>query len=139
MMFMSPWIRPHRHTPRAWPRVQVCPPELLSTVAGEGWLAALRQLFTRETAIVSRQPKALRRLPTAREDFVAAVADIRRGTDLRERLAHARSLRELWHLRAEVYHLVSLHFDQDEADLRLSRLNRHFPTRSPSSGFGPLF
>jgi hypothetical protein len=137
---MTLWIRPHRHTPRAWPRVEVCPPELLSTVVDRGWLATLRQLLTRQPVVASRQPNALRRLPTAREDFVAAVADmLPAATDLRERLAHARSLRELWHLRAEVYHLVSLHFDQDEADLRLSRLNRHFPTRSPRSGFGPLF
>ena len=43
----------------------------------------------------------------------------------------ARSLRELWHLRAEVYNAVAIQFNQYEAEQRLSRLNRHFPTRAP--------
>ena len=38
----------------------------------------------------------------------------------------------------EVFKLVALHFSQAEAQCRLDRLNRHFPTRSPRSGFAPL-
>ena len=48
------------------------------------------------------------------------------------------SLRELWHLRAEVFSLVSLQHSQHAADTRLAQLNRHFPSRSPRSGFGAL-
>ena len=47
----------------------------------------------------------------------------------------AKSMRELWHLRAEVFALVSLELSQLEADRRLAALNRHFPTRAPRSGF----
>jgi len=31
-----------------------------------------------------------------------------------------------------------VHHSQHEAERRLARLNRHFPTRSPRSGFAPL-
>jgi hypothetical protein len=50
----------------------------------------------------------------------------------------ARSLRELWHLRSEVYRLVALQTSQSEAERRLADLNHHFPTRAPRSGFAPL-
>ena len=50
----------------------------------------------------------------------------------------AASMHDLWHLRLDVFNLVSCHHDQTEADHRLSQLNRHFPTRSPRSGFGAL-
>ena len=47
-------------------------------------------------------------------------------------------LRELWHLRSELFRQVALQHSQFEAEQRLSRLNRHFPTRAPRSGFAPL-
>lgn len=80
------------------------------------------------------------RLPGIREDFLTALADM--GTDetaaLRQRVMRSHSLRELWHLRAEVYRLVAVHHSQAEAEHRLANLNRHFPTRAPRSGFMPL-
>lgn len=80
------------------------------------------------------------RLPRIREDFLAALSDL--GADdavaLRRRVTHSHSLRELWHLRAEVYRLVAVHRSQAEAEARLADLNRHFPTRAPRSGFMPL-
>ncbi len=80
------------------------------------------------------------RLPRIREDFLAALSDL--GADeavaLRRRIAQSHSLRELWHLRAEVYRLVGVHRSQAEAEARLADLNRHFPTRAPRSGFMPL-
>ena len=42
----------------------------------------------------------------------------------------ARSLHELWHLRAEVFSLVSRHHSQREADCRLGLVDRHFPSRT---------
>ena len=79
-------------------------------------------------------------LSAAREDFFAAVADLTlpAASALLDRIEFAKSMRELWHLRAEVFALVSLERDQLEADRRLATLNRHFPTRSPRSGFGGL-
>lgn len=55
---------------------------------------------------------------------------------LQQRINIARSLHELWHLRPEVFKLVALRYSQGEAQSRLDRLNRHFPTRAPRSGFG---
>lgn len=79
-------------------------------------------------------------LEEVRRDFKDAVDDVRtpEGDDLLDRIHAARGMREFWHLRAEVFRLVSLHHSQSEADERLAWLNRHFPTRSPRSGFGAL-
>jgi hypothetical protein len=81
------------------------------------------------------------RLPPVRQEFLDALGDLPLNEPvlaLNERIAKARSLRDLWHLRTEVFHLVSLHHSQGEADFRLLHLNRHFPTRTPRSGFTPL-
>ena len=45
---------------------------------------------------------------------------------------------QLWHLRAELYHVVAVYHSQHEAERRLAELNGHFPTRAPRSGFVPL-
>lgn len=82
----------------------------------------------------------LNRLPGVRDDFIVALADVPNdeARTLADRVGLARSLRELWHLRSDVYRLVSLQHNQCEADQRLAGLNRHFPTRAPRSGFVPL-
>lgn len=80
------------------------------------------------------------RLPSVRDEFQAALFDVRASAaaDLQHRIRLARSLRELWHLRADVYRLVAVQHSQAEAEARLAELNRHFPTRAPRSGFAPL-
>ena len=82
----------------------------------------------------------LNRLPPVRQEFLAALKDVPLAQALRlsERIANARSLRELWHLRTEVFNVVAMQHSQREAELRLSGLNRHFPTRMPRTGFAPL-
>jgi len=57
---------------------------------------------------------------------------------MRGRINATHSLRELWHLRAEIYRLVGVAHRQSEADTRVALLNRHFPTRAPRSQFGGL-
>lgn len=76
----------------------------------------------------------------ARREFLAMLADLSGGETLmlRTRIQRALSLRELWHLRAEVFSLVAVQRNQTEAEDRLAWLNRYFPTRSPRSGFGAL-
>ncbi len=73
------------------------------------------------------------RLSPVRKDFNAALADI--DSDgvgaLRQRVQQALSLRELWHLRADIFRTVGLAHSQAEAERRLAALNRHFPTRTP--------
>ncbi len=69
-------------------------------------------------------------LQDIRLEFLAALRDLpspaSRG--LEARIRASRSLRELWHLRPEVFKLVALHRDQHAAQARLDRLNRHFPS-----------
>jgi hypothetical protein len=89
---------------------------------------------------VARRPAAVeapaRVLDIARADFCHALHDIVRAeaVDLLRRAEHARSLRELWHLRAELYSIVARHASQHEADRRLQQVNRHFPTRAAGPG-----
>jgi hypothetical protein len=82
----------------------------------------------------------LSRLPAIRDDFLETLSDIRTldAKMLADRIGFARSLRELWHLRTEVYRVVAVARNQAEAEGRLAELNRHFPTRSPRSAFAPL-
>ena len=69
-------------------------------------------------------------LERARDDFGAALQDLPgdAAQDLRRRGQSARSLRELWHLRADLYGMVARHRSQGEADQRLQLVNRHFAT-----------
>ena len=82
----------------------------------------------------------LNRLPIVRDDFLHAVADLHGepAHGLRHRIVHAHSLRDLWHLRADVFSLVGLQHSQWEAEQRLVGLNRHFPMRAPRSRFAGL-
>ena len=68
-------------------------------------------------------------LETARQDFIDSLTDIRtqQAGALLRRIRLARSLRELWFLRPEVFHLVAHHRDQAEANHRMAVLGSHFP------------
>ena len=117
-------------------RVEVCPPSLRQAPPSL-WQ---RLVFWMMAPAPQDASPPLNRLPHVRAEFLNVLQDIS-GEDadrLRWRLDEARSLRELWHLRAEVFSLVSLQHSQQAADARLAHLNRHFPTRSPRSGFGAL-
>lgn len=80
------------------------------------------------------------RLPAVRTEFLATLADIADddAERARRRIHEAGSLRELWHLRAEVYRIVGIAYSQHQAEERVALLNRHFPTRAPRSQFAPL-
>ena len=72
-------------------------------------------------------------LVAARLDFADALFDVHTAAaDMAlDRIAVTRSLHELWHLRGEVFDLVSLRHDQAAAACRLQDLDRHFAKRSP--------
>ena len=78
-----------------------------------------------------RRPAPTTGLPLARNEFHTAIWDLQslRANHLREQIAHAKSLRELWHLRADVFKLIAMHRGQAEAQARLERLDEHFPVR----------
>lgn len=81
------------------------------------------------------QPDRVRVIDAARTDFLHAMADLcsADANGLRQRVGVARSLRELWHLRTELYGLVARHVSQVVADQRLAQVNRHFPVGTRSN------
>ena len=113
-------------------RMNVCPPDVCPT--GESlWSATLRWLVGGDLEAV---PSLRTPLEKARSEFVAAMdglLDVDHD-DLLRRAQHARSLRELWHLRSELYTLIARRINQVEADARLTRVNQHFPTRAQRTG-----
>lgn len=117
-------------------RAEVRPPSLRQPPPSR-WRRALFWLLA--PAPLDAAPP-VSQLSRVRKDFQASVADLAaldRGP-LWDRIARAQTQRELWHLRAEVFRVVALAHSQQEAEYRLEHLNRHFPTRSPRSGFTPL-
>lgn len=117
-------------------RGEVCPPSLRQAPCAP--LARLWFWLTAPGPLEASPPSD--RLPPVRQDFVDTLGDVApdAASDLLQRIGRTRSLRELWHLRTEVYRVVALEHSQFEAERRVARLNRHFPTRSPRSGFAPL-
>lgn len=118
-------------------RIEVCPP---SAAAPRHWSLRLAAWLLVSEPVAAPAP----RLETVRAEFAAAIADciydaesILPG-DVLMRINTARSLHELWHLRAALYQVVALRHSQREAEQRLQRLARHFPTRAPRSGFMSL-
>ena len=82
----------------------------------------------------------LKRLPAVRREFLQTLSDIASAEAgaLGGRIDGSRSLRELWHLRTEVYRVIAVARSQAEAELRLATLNRHFPSRGPRLAFAPF-
>ena len=75
-------------------------------------------------------------LEATREAFRDVVSDLDRLATVGalERVRLARSMQQLWHLRAEMFSLVARHRDQAEAEQRLAELDRHFCQPERRSG-----
>jgi hypothetical protein len=118
-------------------RVEVCPPSLRHAPVGGAWQ---RLMFWLLAPAPGDSAPPLKSLPAVRGDFIGRLDDVD-GADaqaLRERIGRSPTLRDLWHLRAELYRVVSLQHSQLEAERRVAALNCHFPTRAPRSNFAPL-
>jgi hypothetical protein len=116
-------------------RPEVCPPTLRAApVVGNGWQ---RFLFWLMAPAPHESAPPTSRLPGVRTEFLATLSDIASedADTLRHRIHGTRSLRELWHLRAEVYRVVGVAHSEWQAEQRVALLNRHFPTRAPRSQF----
>ncbi len=87
-----------------------------------------------------KTPRAQRQLVAARQDCAQALCDLddQAARDLALRCHSARSLREIWHLRAEVYSLVARRLNQGEADRRLQTINRHYTATVTTPRNSPL-
>jgi hypothetical protein len=137
-------LQPRSTLPRATlPRVESVPPSLVyfSAPAGSGasswWHRFMFWLLAPAPQDAAPPPN---RLGNVKREFSASLADVD-GTDadqLRWRVREAHSLRDLWHLRSDVYNAVSMAHSQGEAEARLVLINAHFPTRAPRSQFAPL-
>lgn len=116
-------------------RPEVCPPSMFET-SPSGFARWLGKLVGGSTPADA----AGRRLQEVRDEFAYALAGIgtQHASFLQHRARHARSLRDLWLMRAEVYGVIAVATCEAEAERRIAGLNRFFPTRSPRSGFAPL-
>jgi hypothetical protein len=94
----------------------------------------------RESRLLQASAKLTRELVAARIEMGDTLIDLNadKTRDLQGRVRRALSLRELWHLRPEVFNVISMERDQSEAERRLASINRHFPLRAPKSGFASL-
>ncbi len=118
-------------------RFDCSPPSLRHAPGGTAWQ---RLMFWLMAPSPNNAAPPLNRLPGVKTEFLAALTDIAGevADRLRWRIQEARSLRDLWHVRADVYSLVALHHSQAQAEQRLLMLSHHFPTRAPRSQFGAL-
>ncbi|MBA4176082.1 MAG: hypothetical protein C0505_05915 [Leptothrix sp. (in: Bacteria)] len=135
--FPARWSRRSTLCDRSRLRAEACPPSLRFAPAGGAWQRAMFWLLAPSPRAAAMAPD---RLPDVRSDFLGTLADIAgdEADALRCRIREARTLRELWHARAEVYRIVGVAHSQGLAEERLGLLNRHFPTRAPRSQFAPL-
>lgn len=126
------------HAAGTQPRAECMPPSLVSApVVGTWWQRLLFWLMAPAPADQAPPPN---RLLAVKREFGALLADVdNHGAErLRWRIAEAHSLRELWHLRSEVYAAIAVAHSQGEAESRLLLINAHFPTRAPRSQFAAL-
>ncbi len=133
---LARWGRRSTLMGAAGARLESVPPSLRH-VPTSAWQRFMFWLLAPSPQDVSPSPT---QLPKVRTEFLSALADIG-GDDadrLRVRLHEARSLRELWHARSELFRVVGIAHSQAEAEQRLLLVNRHFPTRAPRSQFAPL-
>jgi hypothetical protein len=118
-------------------RLAVSPPSL-RFAPESAWQRAMLWLMA-PSPQAAAQP-LLNRIPAVRTDFMATLSDV--ATDdaeaVRGRIGQARSLRELWHLRADVFRVIGVAHSQSEAEQRVSLLSRHFPAPAPRSQFAAL-
>ena len=130
-------LRKPRLKARGKVRIGAGPPELhpwldsdsgLSNLPDSSWLDSSAYLVQQETRRALR-PRRITPLIAVRNEFLSSLQDLPSDTciGLEGRIRASRSLRELWHLRAELFKLVAVHRDQRSAQERLALLNRHFP------------
>ncbi|RZI82734.1 MAG: hypothetical protein EOP38_15050 [Rubrivivax sp.] len=124
-------------TPSSLRRAEVCPPSLFSRSGPQWkqWVVGFWSWLWDLDEAPDPLP-ALSSLVKVKSEFCAAMWDLQsvRANQVRDAIEHARSLRELWHLRADVFRAISTHRGQTEATVRIEALNNHFPVRMSRPG-----
>lgn len=114
-------------------RTQVVPPSLFSRSRPmwKAWITGF-WCWLWDMDELPRTPAPATGLRKVKSEFNSAMWDLQsmRANQVRALVEQARSLRELWHLRADVFRVISVHRGQIEAQLRLDALDSHFPVRS---------
>ena len=112
-------------------RIEVYPPQLWPS--SPSWHGRLKRWFSAAAPWLPEPSRPVNRLAAVKDEFLQSVTDLSGSAadSLSDSIARARSLRELWHLRAPVYGALATALNQSEAERRMARLNRHFPTRTP--------
>ncbi|MBL8331169.1 MAG: hypothetical protein JNJ71_20195 [Rubrivivax sp.] len=117
-------------------RTEVKPPSL-QTAPESGWQRFM--FWVLAPAPLDASPP-LSRLPSVRTAFLGSVKDLvgDEAERLSRQIQRARSLRELWHLRAALFDVLARQLSQAEAQRRLLRLNPYFNARDTHSRFAPF-
>lgn len=114
-------------------RTEVVPPSLFSRSRPlwKSWITGF-WCWLWDMDELPRTPAPVTGLRKVKSEFNSALWDLQsmRANQVRALVEQARSLRELWHLRADVFRVISVHRGQIEAQLRLDALDSHFPVRS---------
>lgn len=111
-------------------RSEVAPPARFAAhpPAPMRWVASIwRWLWDLEAP--APKPAPLGEIRQIRAAFHAALMDMQsaKAYQVRYQIEACRSLRELWHLRADVFEIVAENRGEGEAKNRVAGLNRHFP------------
>lgn len=126
---------PHEGTPSGpgTRRNEVVPPTMFarSRPLWKAWLSGF-WCWLWDMDELPRTPAPMTGLRKVKSEFNSAMWDLQsmRANQVRSMVESARSLRELWHLRADVFRVIAVHRGQIEAQLRLDALDSHFPLRS---------
>ncbi|MDB5817348.1 MAG: hypothetical protein JWQ11_988 [Rhizobacter sp.] len=133
-------------------RTTVCPPSESNGPDRRSWMASVwfnnwlgthwtSHPFEADSAIEVKplSSRQARQLIEARDAFIGVLSDIETAAanEVVKRIRVARSMRELWHIRPQLFDQVALRFSQHEAERRLAPLNSRFPLRSSRSSFMP--
>lgn len=116
-------------------RLEICPPAMFSR-SRPYWQRLLRAWWNKLTHRSETVARPAAQIQAVREAFFVSLADLspEYTFELRQRIERARSLRELWHLRADAFNMLSRHRGQTFAHAQLGAINANFPTRVPQSG-----
>jgi len=133
-------------------RRTVCPPSEAGPGSRRSWVASAwfghwlgtgwtSHPFEGDSGAETRElsQRQVRELVEARMAFIAVLADVETpaANEVAKRIRVARSMRELWHIRPQLFDQIALQFSQHEAERRLEPLNARFPHRSSRSSFMP--
>ena len=119
-------------------RPEICPPQRQH--APQHWLGRVKNWLVTgwpgTSTPASIPPERSLALTAACQGFLRrrGRSELPAAAALLDRIEYAKSMRELWHLRAEVFALVSLgSASSGSRPAPRVTLNRHFPTRAPRS------